>query len=166
MNLSRRRRPLLLGLCLTATLAMAAVSGIDEGDVGGEPSVFKKKSEPVAKEARLALARAIREPLETVEADIFAARSWQPAPPPPSRPAAPVDARPTVPSLPFVYAGQLGDPQTGKLIIYLTSGETVYAVSAGDVIDEKYRIEAITDRQITFVYLPTKVQQTLAIPRN
>jgi hypothetical protein len=168
MNPSERRRLFLLGLCLTATLAVAAVSGIDESDVSGEPRASRERSEPAAKEARLVLARISREPLDTVEADIFAARSWQPAPPPPppSRPAAAVDARPTAPALPFAYAGQLGDPQTGKLIIYLTRSDTVYTVSAGDVIDESYRIEAITDRQITFVYLPMKAQQTLTIPGN
>jgi hypothetical protein len=166
MNPSERRRLFLLGLCLTATLAVAAVSGIDESDVSGEPPASRERGGPAAKEARLVLAKVSREPLDTVEADIFAPRSWQPAPPPPPKPAAPVDARPTVPSLPFVYAGQLGDPQTGKLIIYLTRGDTVHTVSTGDVIDESYRIEAITDRQVTFVYLPMKAQQTLAIPGN
>ena len=166
MNLSERRRLFLLGLCLTATLAVAAVSGIDGSDVSGEPPAFKKKSEPAAKESRLALAKVTRERLDTVEADIFAARTWQPPPPPPSRPAAPIEARPTVATLPFVYAGQLGDPQTGKVVVYLTRGDTVYTVSAGDVIDESYRVDAITDRQISFVYLPMKAQQTLAMPGN
>lgn len=166
MNPSERRRIFLLGLCLTATLAVAAVSGIEESVVSGEPPASRETGGPAAKEARWVLAKVTRETLETVEADIFAPRSWQPAPPPPSRPAAAVEARPPVPSLPFVYAGQLGDLGTGKLIIYLTRGDTVYAASAGDVIDESYRIEAITDRQIMFVYLPTKAQQTLAIPGN
>jgi hypothetical protein len=163
MNLSERRRLVLLGLCLTATLAVAAVSGIDHDDVSGELA-SRQKSQPVVKEARLALVS--REPLEAVEADIFAAKSWQPAPPVPSHPVLPVDARPTVPSLPFVYAGQLGDPQTGKVIVYLTTGDTVYAVSVGDVIDDNYRVEAITGRQVTFVYLPMKAHQTLAVPGN
>jgi hypothetical protein len=168
MNPSERRRLFLLGLCLTATLAVAAVSGIDESDVSAEPPASREKSEPAAKEGRLLLAKISREAVDTVEADIFAARSWQPAPPPPPppRPAAVVDARPTVPALPFAYAGQLGDPQTGKLIVYLTRAENVYTVSTGDVIEESYRIESITDRQINFVYLPTKAQQTLAIPGN
>jgi hypothetical protein len=166
MTPSGRRRLFLLGLCLTATLAVAAVSGIDESDISGEPTVSRERREPAAKETRSVLAKVTREPLETVEADIFAARSWQPAPPPPSKPAATADARPTVLSLPFAYAGQLGNPQTGKLIIYLTRGDTLYTVSAGDVIDESYRVEAITDRQITFVYLPMQTQQTLAMPGN
>jgi hypothetical protein len=68
--------------------------------------------------------------------------------------------------LPFVYAGQIGDLQTGKVIVYLTRGDAVYTVSAGDVLDERYRLETITERQLTFVYLPMKVQQTLAIPGN
>ena len=76
MNPSERRRLFLLGLCLTATLAVAAVSGIDESDVSGEPTASRERSEPAAKEARSVLAKVTREPLETVEADIFAARSW------------------------------------------------------------------------------------------
>jgi hypothetical protein len=164
MNPSERRRLFLLGLCLTATLAVAAVTGIDESDVSGQPPASRERGGPADKETRRVLAKVTREPLETVEADLFAPRSWQPAPPPPSRPAAAVDTRPSVPSLPFVYAGQLGDPQTGKLIVYLTRGDTVYTAGAGDIIDESYRVEEITDRQITFAYLPMKTQQTLAIP--
>jgi hypothetical protein len=166
MNLSERRRLFLLGLCLTATLAVAAVSGIDqESDVAGESLAAREKGAPGSKVGS-ALAMVSREPLETVEADIFAARTWQPAPPPPSQASAPVVTRPTIPSLPFVYAGQLSDLQSGKLIAYLTRSDTVYAASAGDVIDETYRLEAISDKQITFIYLPMKAQQTLAIPGN
>jgi hypothetical protein len=106
-----------------------------------------------------------RQPIDNVEVDIFMAKSWQPAPPPSSVPAA-SQAAPSTPPLPFAYAGQLGDPQTGKVIVYLTRGDMVYTISAGDVIDERYRLEAISERQLVFVYLPMKAQQVLIIPGN
>ena len=154
----------MLGMLLTATLAVAAVSGVDQEEV---PSGAGKEARGTPeKGGKVALSRVSREPIENVEVDIFAARNWQPAPPPPQPVVAPVESRPRVPSLPFVYAGQLGDPQTGKVIVYLTRGDTVYTAGAGDVLDEQYRLEAIADRQLTFVYLPTKEQQTLVIPGN
>ena len=151
----------MLGMLLTATLAVAAVSGLDQEET---PSVAGKGASE--RGGKVALLRVSREPIENVEVDIFAARNWQPAPPSPQPAIAPVDSRPRVPSLPFVYAGQLGDPRTGKVIVYLTRGDTVYTAGAGDVLDEQYRLEAIADRQLTFVYLPTKEQQTLVIPGN
>jgi hypothetical protein len=165
MTLAERRRLFMLALLLTATLAVAAVSGLEQD--GRAPSGSGKEAKgPSEKVGQVALSRILREPIETAEVDIFAARSWQPAPPPPAQSTAPVDTRPRIPSLPFVYAGQLGDPQTGKVIVYLTRGDAVYTASVGDMLDDQYRLEAISDRQITFVYLPTKEQQTLAIPGN
>ena len=164
MTLAERRRLFMLALLLTATLAVAAVSGLEQ-EQGRAPSGGKEVGQS-EKVGQVALSRILREPIETVEVDIFAARSWQPAPPPPAQSTPPVDTRPRIPSLPFVYAGQLGDPQTGKVIVYLTRGDTVYTASVGDMLDDQYRLETISDRQVTFVYLPTKEQQTLVIPGN
>ena len=114
MTLSERRRLLTLALLLTATLAVAAVSGIEQGEdrvqsVDGKEPVGK----PV-KGARLALAPVSREPIETVEADIFGARTWQPTPPTPPSSQEARTVAPSTPALPFTYAGQIGDLQTGR----------------------------------------------------
>lgn len=166
MTLPERRRYFLLGLLLTATLAVAAVSGIEQGEDRVPSTGGREPAGTPERPARLALSRVSREPIETVEVDIFEARTWQPAPPPPPNPQEARPAAPSTPPLPFVYAGQIGDLQTGKVIVYLTRGDVVYTVSAGDVLDERYRLESITERQLTFVYLPMKAQQTLVIPGN
>ena len=166
MTLAERRRLFMLALLLTATLAVAAVSSLEQEEGRAPSGGGKEAMGPSGKVGQVALSRILREPIETVEVDIFAARSWQPAPPPPAQSTAPVDTRPRIPSLPFVYAGQLGDPVTGKVIVYLTRGDAVYTVSVGDMLDDQYRLEGISDRQVTFVYLPTKEQQTLVIPGN
>ncbi|HZF38055.1 MAG TPA: hypothetical protein VE715_04485 [Blastocatellia bacterium] len=170
MNLSERRRLFLLGLLLTATLAAAAVSGIEKEEGGVvEPRARKSESvdgvgEPSSKKtARLDPSQIKREAVEPVEVDIFMSKSWQPPPPPPA-PQATAPVMPVAPPLPFAYAGRLGDPSSGKVIVYLSRADTVYTVSVGDVIDEQYRLETIAENLLTFIYLPLKMQQTLAVP--
>ena len=171
MSLTERQRLCMLGLLLSATVALATVSGGEsDGSAVVEP-VARKGTAHVpssglsTKSAPLNIASIVREPLESVEVDIFRPKSWQPpAPPPPKTEAPPAPVKPTAPALPFTYAGQLGDPATGKVIIYLSTPQRVHTVQVGEVIDEKYRLEAIEDGRLTFEYLPLKVRQVLAIP--
>jgi len=98
-------------------------------------------------------------------ADLFAAHSWQ-APPPPPPPAAPppppaAPLAPSAPPLPFQYLGKLDDSQ--RLLVFLVRGERIFTVGEGDVIENAYKVKAITDTQMTFVYLPLNLDQTLAV---
>lgn len=97
------------------------------------------------------------------EVDLFAAHSWYvPPPPPPARagPAAPPPA-PVAPQLPFQYFGKLDDRQ--RVRVFLQRGERVYTVGVGDVIDGTYKVKSITDSQMTLIYLPLDVTQTLSV---
>jgi hypothetical protein len=89
---------------------------------------------------------------------LFASQSWQP-PPPRVRPQPPPP--PTAPPLPFKFAGKL--VQEGRLSVLLAKGDSVIPVKEGETLDGTYRLESITDTQITLVYLPLAQKQTLPV---
>lgn len=98
--------------------------------------------------------------------DLFAARSWKAAPAPGTateQPVAstPVVQAPTAPPLPFQFVGRLDD--RSDLQVFLQSGEKIYVVRKGDVIDETWRIERISDKELSLVYLPLHLAQTLSV---
>ena len=66
------------------------------------------------------------------------------------------------PPLPFVYLGQMIDE--GKTTVFVTSGEDHYGLAAGLIIDDSYKVERITETQVTFLYLPSRQRQVLAVP--
>jgi hypothetical protein len=98
--------------------------------------------------------------------DLFAARSWKAAPVlgavVEQRVAVtPVVQVPTVPPLPFQFVGRLDDRT--DLQVFLQNGEKIYVVRKGDVIDETWRIEGISDMELSLVYLPLHLSQTLSV---
>jgi hypothetical protein len=97
--------------------------------------------------------------------DLFASQSWYvapppPPPPPPPRAAGPAPA-PSAPPLPFQYLGKLDDSE--RLRVFLLRGERIHTVSVGDVIDGTYRVERIDGGQMTLIYLPLNISQTLSV---
>lgn len=98
--------------------------------------------------------------------DLFSARSWKAAAvlatvieQPVS--AAPVEQAPTAPPMPFQFVGRLDDRR--DLQVFLQDGEKIYVVRKGDVIDKTWRIESISDVELSFVYLPLHLSQTLSV---
>lgn len=97
--------------------------------------------------------------------DAFAELSWIPhppvvrtAPPPPPAPVVP-----TAPALPFVFVG-LMEQGAGKPQAFLSKGDTLLVVAAGDVIDSNnYRVDSLSAQQIGITYLPLNTPQTLTI---
>ncbi|MGF6558584.1 hypothetical protein ABIA48_004964 [Pseudomonas sp. S30_BP2TU TE3576] len=98
--------------------------------------------------------------------DLFAAHSWK------AEPAlgtvteqpvvvTPVVQVPTAPPLPFQFVGRLDD--RSGLQVFLQNGEKIYVVRKGDVIDETWRIERISDEELSLVYLPLHLSQTLSV---
>lgn len=70
-------------------------------------------------------------------------------------------ARPTAPPLPFAYLGRM--LEDGKLAVFLARGAESYSVKAGDTIGGEYRVDAVTDKEVTFTYLPLKTKQRLPL---
>jgi hypothetical protein len=98
--------------------------------------------------------------------DLFAARSWKAAPQlatvnEQSVNLTPEVQVPTAPPMPFQFIGKLSD--RSDLQVFLQSGEKIYVVRKGDVIDETWRIEGISDVELSFVYLPLHLSQTLSV---
>jgi len=102
-------------------------------------------------------------------ADPFAMRDFRPAPPVTKRPIALPAAEvapappppPQAPPLPFSYLGKLaeGDNTT----VFLAMGDRNLVVRTGDVIDNNYRVDEVTDAAVVMTYLPLTQKQILAI---
>lgn len=93
----------------------------------------------------------------------FSAISWYvppPPPPPPPPPRVVPPPPPTAPPMPFSYFGRYEEGET--LIILLVKGERIYTVSAGDVIENTYRVEGLAGGQLELTYLPLDIRQTLS----
>ncbi|KQN49793.1 hypothetical protein ASE98_24590 [Pseudomonas sp. Leaf48] len=98
--------------------------------------------------------------------DLFVTRSWKAAPALATVIEQPVDVTPevqvpTAPPVPFEFVGRLAD--RSDLQVFLQSGEKIYVVRKGDVIDETWRIERISDAELSLVYLPLRLSQTLSV---
>ena len=72
-----------------------------------------------------------------------------------------VAAAPTAPALPFQFVGRMGDRD--DLQIFLQSGEKLYVVRKGDVIDSTYRLDNVSANELDLVYLPLHQSQTLSV---
>jgi hypothetical protein len=86
----------------------------------------------------------------------FASTSWY-VPPPPAKPEPP--PKPTAPPLPFAFMGRYDD--AAKAVVMLVKGDRLYTVSVGDIIDNTYRVDRITERAIELIYLPLQTKQDL-----
>ena len=103
------------------------------------------------------LRRVLPQPGET---DPFAPRSFAPAP----KMAHAAPAKPSAPPLPFAYLGKVVDG--GKTSVFVARGDENYSLEPGQTIGGTYRVDKITDSDVTFTYLPMKTRQTLHIPAS
>jgi hypothetical protein len=172
MKFGTRQRWAVLIALLTAALSAAA--WVREGDRPADAEVV----EAPVRQARAASATADRKE-QTVERvhleklrmhpsadradDAFAPRNWRkPAPKAPAAANAVVVAPPpSAPPLPFVYMGKLLSEDARA--VFLTQGERNLIVHEGDVIDAIYRVGKLSDAGLTFIHLPTGIQQNLPI---
>jgi hypothetical protein len=133
-----------------------------DADVAAAAAPAQGKARQVAK------ATAATTPIKDLSpaGDLFAARSWKAAPTLASvteQPVnvAPVVQAPTAPPMPFQFIGRMDDRT--DLQVFLQSGEKIYVVRKGDVIDETWKIEGISDLELSLVYLPLHLSQTLSV---
>lgn len=168
MNQTRLRW--LLALCLAGTLALAwfapgedSVAPSKQGRRAGArvPAGAQAAASSAALLDREQLAYAERQPLPAENIpDLFKSISWYvPPPPPPAQPPAPPPA-PVAPALPFAYIGQY--VEGNRQLIILARGDRVMTVSLGELIDNTYKVERMTNNQLIFVYLPLSTTQALS----
>jgi hypothetical protein len=48
-------------------------------------------------------------------------------------------------------------------VVYLSRGEKLYTVSAGDTLEGTYKVESIGAGQLSMLYLPLNIRQNLRI---
>jgi hypothetical protein len=122
-----------------------------------------------ANAAGLDLTRLQRARSEDPSGDPFGKRSFRPAPPQRAElaPSAPVQVAlppppppPSAPPVPFTYLGRLSEDN--RTTAFLASGERNLVVKPGDVIDNNYRVDEVTDRMVQLTYLPLNVKQTVS----
>ncbi len=110
----------------------------------------------------------LRAPLSVESANNpFAASSWLPPPPPVVEPVVP-EVRapaPTAPPVPFTYLGEL-DAKAAKPQVFLSNGDRLLIVSPGEVGDDQYRVESVSESDVVLTYLPLNQTQAISIPRE
>ena len=74
--------------------------------------------------------------------------------------AAAAPPKPTVPALPYTYAGKLIDGD--RYIVFLTEGDRNYSVRVGDTLGD-WRVKAITPPQMILSYVPMQAEVPLKI---
>jgi hypothetical protein len=138
--------------------ALALLGGVVMGrEKPAVELVLEKPSAPVVED--IDISRLQRPESAKPVADPFAQKSFAPAP---QQQGAPQEAKPSVPPLPFKYLGKA--IEDGKLEVFLARGEDSYSVRAGQKIGDEYRVDKVTEKAVTFTYLPMKTKQTLDIP--
>lgn len=160
----------ILALVLLATV----VTGRD--DSGAPGRVVEATATPLPTAPRvdrtvsaedLDLDRLTRPKRESAPQDLFANRSWIPPLPPAvdvvvQKPAPP--PAPSAPPLPFKYLGRMADSE--KFVVFLEKGTEALSVSVGDVLDNTYEVQMISETAVRFVYLPLGIAQLLPLPAS
>lgn len=68
------------------------------------------------------------------------------------------------PRMPFKYIGQLAENGTTK--IFLMKGDALYIVKEGDNIELDYKLEKVEEEQLSILYMPLDITQTINIGRT
>lgn len=84
---------------------------------------------------------------------------------PPSPPT--TNTVPSAPPLPFTFIGLIvgNEISGGKTVAFLNQGNRAITVSEGDAIGVNYKVEAILENRIDFLYVPLGTRQSLTIQK-
>lgn len=169
----KRLGRLLLGGAAAVAVTYAVTSG-EDSSAGGGVELARVAQNTVRTAARndratgaqgMPLEQPTRANIATeATGDPFAATSFAPPPPPPPPPAPvvppPPPPPPKAPPLPFAFVG-LVEQGAGKPQAFLARGDALFIVAAGDVIEEKYRVESLSPASVVMTYLPLTERQVL-----
>ncbi|MBN3759282.1 hypothetical protein [Burkholderia sp. Ac-20365] len=92
---------------------------------------------------------------------LFSTRMLAPPLPSAAPPQAEVPPLPSTPPMPFTYIGK--QQSAGHWEVYLAHGDDTLIVHDQMLIDGDYRVDSIAPPNMTLVYLPLKLVQTLDI---
>ena len=115
----------------------------------------------------LDLSKLRRAPVVDPNGDPFGARIFRPDPPKAktgsalAAATAPPQPPPQAPPLPFAYIGRLSEDR--DTTVFHAMGERNLVLKPGDVVDNIYKLEEVTDSAVVLTYLPLSQRQTLSI---
>jgi len=171
-----------LALVAAAVLAASLVTGSGSQEPASAPEgpvlrpaasdAPSKTGKATAAADELDMARIVRERSVREVVDVFAPPP-PPAPPPPTveanaaraaqlAAAAPPPPPPAPPPLPFQYHGAM--VKEGSVRLFVTRGEREYTLTPGEVIEEVWRVDEVTETSAVFTYLPLGMRQSLNAP--
>jgi len=149
---------------MISVLALVAVAGVVTGREKPAMELIEAKAParaeaPAQAELDIDLEKLQRADGSLPQNDPFARASFGQ---PERRHAAAAPHKPEVPPLPFQYIGKVIEKGTQE--VYLMRGDELVSIAAGQKIGADYRVDRITDKAISFTYLPLKTKQTLDLP--
>jgi hypothetical protein len=92
---------------------------------------------------------------------LFSSHSWEPPPPKVKPGPPPPPPKPVAPPLPYTFAGRM--LQDGTVYVFLARGDRIITAKQGDTIEGVYRVDAISETQVSLTYVPLNEKQTLAV---
>jgi hypothetical protein len=161
-----------LGLTLAAVRWADKLTDMTEASAGAvaeatpRPRADSKPATATEQAPLLDLGKLRRGPVAGPDSDAFGPRSFRPAPakakgaPAAAAPAAPPPPPPQAPPLPFAYIGRLAEDR--DITVFLAMGERNLVVKPGEVIDNTYKLEEVSDSAVVLTYLPLSQRQTLS----
>jgi hypothetical protein len=161
----RRDIPAGAAITVVALVLLASVVTGREGAAVADSPQAKRAPEAPAELDDVDVSSLVRQRNGEGATDLFARRSWTPIPAPPAAPEPPKAVPPPAPSepppLPFTYLGRMVKPDT--TLVYLLKNQDMLVAEVGTTLEADYKIEAVSDSAVDFVYLPLGRKQTLAV---
>ena len=165
------KRWLIIGLFLLASLWLAwTAPEIDDSDLGVVNSV--RTAKPIYKSGKIETVEnqflliprvvATKKPVDIFATQTKAIKVVKTRPTLVKVKSKPIKPRkPTAPRLPFKYIGKLIEKNKTK--IFLMQGQALHIVVEGDKIDSNYQLKQVDESEISIIYLPLKLTQTMDI---
>lgn len=161
-----------LALTLAAVRWADKLTDMNEASAGAvaeaTPRVRASPGAATGQQAQaLDLGKLRRAPVVDPNGDPFGPRSFRPdspkgrAAPSAAATAASPQPPPQAPPLPFAYIGRLSEDH--DTTVFLAMGERNLVLKPGDVIDNMYKLEEVSDSAVVLTYLPLSQRQTLSI---
>lgn len=109
--------------------------------------------------------------LEPAKRDAFALLPQRPPPEAPTRPLArnmqvpePVESPPPMPPLPYRFWGRMSTPEGKELVYLIRKGQRVLAVQPGVLLDDGWRVEAVSHEAVTLSFGGSRLHAQVNIP--
>lgn len=116
---------------------------------------------PANRFPEISIVDGIRDPFA---ATVKKQEAFIPPPPPPVK-RTEVATSPSAPPLPFTYRGVLTDSD-GTWLVQLGEGNDYLLAGPGEIIDSIYRLDALSEDELRFTYLPLSTVQILTLPQS